>query len=742
VEFTKKEQDGILTLETEYLVLTYRIDQPFAEETLSVSLKTPPATTWHFGEKPETLGGTVSTLDGVDGEIVLEDGVCARCGYAILDDSARMLLKEDGWPTDRREGTLDLYFFGYGHDYTAAVQALYRLTGAPSLLPEYALGNWWSRYHKYTQQEYLDLMDRFAKEGIPISVGVVDMDWHLTEIPDADPTYHNHSGWTGYTWNKELFPDYKEFLKELHKRGIRTALNLHPTQGVRRHEVQYEAFCRAMGKEPDGSPVYFDILDPKYMEQYFDVLHRPFEEDGVDFWWMDFQQRPFWWFHTPEDAGKVPDPCPALDPLWMLNHLHVLDIQKNGKRPMFFSRYAGPGSHRYSIGFSGDVYITWESLDFQPYFTATSANIGYGWWSHDIGGHMGGYREDELAIRWTQLGVFSPILRLHSNNKPGNTKEPWTYGPEAEQRMKEALRLRYALIPYLYAMNYRAHRDLIPLIRPMYYTHPENEAAYTVKNQYWFGDQMMVAPITQKAGESGFGKVRAWLPQGIWTDLFTGRVYDGKEGRYLDLYRDLSSIPVLCKAGAVIPLQKEQGLEWILCPGADGEFTFYEDAGDGFGYREGKSAQRMAKLEYGEQACRLILSAKGDASFIGPKEQWAKFRGFAKPEKVLLDGKSVDWDYDAKTNTIEVAIGTATECILEIQGENLAYSNADRFEKMEELLSSIELEPEWKERVRALLRRAPGLGAKIQRIPEYLRRESATPLQFELARILLELYFV
>ncbi len=146
------------------------------------------------------------------------------------------------------------------------------------------------------------------------------------------------------------------------------------------------------------------------------------EEDGVDFWWIDWQQ-----------GGLTRQP--GLDPLWGLDHLHYLDSARNdgsdyserNPRPLTFSRYAGPGSHRYPIGFSGDTVVTWESLKFQPEFTACASNIGYGWWSHDIGGHMFGYRDEELEVRWYQLGAFSPINRLHSTDSPFNGKEPWNF---------------------------------------------------------------------------------------------------------------------------------------------------------------------------------------------------------------------------------------------------------------------------------------------------------------------------
>ena len=116
--------------------------------------------------------------------------------------------------------------------------------------------------------------------------------------------------------------------------------------------------------------------------------------------------------------------------------------------------------------------ITWASLDFQPYFTATASNVGYGWWSHDVGGHFFGYKDDELAVRWTQFGVFAPITRLHSSDSPFNTREPWRYGERARRVMTGFLRLRHRLVPYLYTMNRRAHVDGEPLVQPMYYDAP------------------------------------------------------------------------------------------------------------------------------------------------------------------------------------------------------------------------------------------------------------------------------
>lgn len=214
---------------------------------------------------------------------------------------------------------------------------------------------------------------------------------------------------------------------------------------------------------------------------------------------MDWQQgTDYWWIHEPNTNGNLKDPREAVDPLWMLNHLHILDICRNGKRPMFFSRFSGPGAHRYPIGFSGDTYITWEALKLQPYFTSTASNIGYCWWSHDIGGHMRGCDEPELLTRWIQLGVFSPINRLHSSANEFLHKEPWYFEAEYRSVMENCLRLRHSLFPYLYTMNYRCHTELEPLIQPMYYSYPKCREAYFSPQQYMFGTELMVCAISEK----------------------------------------------------------------------------------------------------------------------------------------------------------------------------------------------------------------------------------------------------
>lgn len=527
---------------------------------------------WHFGEETKDLRGTARTLDEANGAISLERGLVSKSGFSVIDDSKSLLIAEDGWVEPRKKDVVDMYFLGYGRDYLGCLKDFYHLCGSTPLIPRFALGNWWSRYYKYTEAEYKELIKRFEEEKVPFSVSVIDMDWHLVDI---NPKYG--SGWTGYTWNRELFPEPKEFMDWLHKKGLKVTLNVHPADGVRPHEEMYVEMAKELVVDYEKEEkIKFDIINPEFLEAYFKYLHHPNEEKGVDFWWIDWQQ-----------GGSCK--TPGLDPLWMLNHYHYLDSKRRGNRGLTFSRYAGIGSHRYPIGFSGDTIVTWESLDFQPYFTVNASNVGYGWWSHDIGGHMGGYKDDELSARWVQFGVFSPINRLHSSCSPFNGKEPWRYNSIVEGVMKDYLRFRHKLVPYLYTMNYLSHAEGLPLMQPMYYHSPWEEEAYNVKNQYYYGTEIIVCPITTKINNKiNQAHVPAWLPKGLWFDFFSGRVYEGD--RKINLYRGIDQIPVLAKAGGIVPMagnleirnfvNNPEELEVHVFAGANGTFTMYEDDGD------------------------------------------------------------------------------------------------------------------------------------------------------------------
>ncbi len=650
-EYTVTRRGDGVEVTTDRATLRYD-GRPFSATGFVVETSGPDANRWRYGQEPRDLGGTGRTLDDVDGRMALESGVLARDGIVALDDSGSFLFEDDGWVGSRAPGRRDVSLFAYGRDYDAALRAFHAVSGPPTLLPRWALGNWWSRYHPYSDESYLALLDRFAEERLPFSVAVIDMDWH--RVDSVPPRFGD--GWTGYSWEPSLFPDPAAFLGELHRRGMRTTLNLHPADGVRAFEDAYPAMAAATGVDPESEQtIGFDPTDPAFLRAYFDVLHRPLEEQGVDFWWIDWQQ------------GRTTS-IPGVDPLWLLNHFHLLDSARDGGTGMTFSRYAGPGSHRYAVGFSGDAVVSWASLAFQPEFTATAANIGYPWWSHDIGGHTRGVRDDELATRWVQFGVFSPVTRLHSANNPFIRKEPWMFPAESRAAMGAALRFRHRLVPYLHTMNHLAAAGTA-LVRPMYHLEPHRDEAYRVPNEYAFGTELLVAPIVEPRDQVTLrGRARAWLPPGTWTDVFTGTTYAGD--RFVELHRTIETVPVLLRAGGILPLAAPEevdatvnpaALEVLVAPGTSGSFTLVED-------REGPAAVEGSDGPLGADGagpCRTTLTwdrdaatfridpATGDTGAVPARRRWRiTFLGTpaAGQETAVVDAGRFSVDVEAASD--------------------------------------------------------------------------------------------
>lgn len=604
-EFRVEETEDQLDIITPAYHLTYD-KKRFSPNGFSVtfySKLTERGDDWRYGQPTEdNLGGTARTLDGVNGRCDMGTGIISRAGYATLDDSTSMLFDGKGFVTPRPSGDrIDEYLFAYGDNFKGGMKSFYAISGSQPAVPRWCLGNWWSRYHAYDQAGYLALMDKFKAKDIPLSVAVIDMDWHLV-TGDNIP----HAGWSGYTWNRELFPDPEGFTKELHDRKLKITLNDHPALGVHHHEEMYEEFAEVMEHDTTHkTPILFDPTSPKFLHAALNTLYRKIEDQGCDFWWIDWQQGAF---------SKIP----GFDPLWLLNHFHYIH-QVHNKTPsqaLIFSRYAGPGSHRYPIGFSGDTDATWDSLEFQPEFTNTASNIGYGWWSHDIGGHIGGVRDDELNVRWTQYGVLSPIMRLHSSNSRWQSKEPWLYRAESEGVIQQFMQFRHRLIPYLYSVSIADNSSNLPLTQPLYWNHPLERSAYLFPNQYYFGSNLVIAPVvTPRDKRTNLAKTRVWVPPSRHVDILTGTVYDGDQE--INMYRPLSRLPILAAEGSIIPLDKEsvplngcpnpKAFEVLVVVGKDGVFHIRENIQDDEDSQTTVDEQRKISISYDQAKGRLLV---------------------------------------------------------------------------------------------------------------------------------------
>lgn len=679
--FEVERQDGRLEIRTDSLKLEYRGGR-FGAGNLSVRfMLNGKEVRWFPGaDAGANLSGTARTLDGCKGfsqinamENRMDPGVLSRDGWAVVDESQRHLLVKDtsdwGEWVQARDSVdrLDWYLFAYGHDYAAALQDFTRISGRIPMPPKYAFGYWWSRYWEYTDDELKALGKEMRERRIPMDVMIIDMDWHETWKPMTERKGRNaflhKRGWTGYTWNRDLFPDPEGFLKEIHAMRFKTALNLHPATGIMPYEECYPRFVKdylsrtsdydgpkdyIYTEEPYqfreqedtayfGEPGYraivpFRMSQKEWAEAYFHSVIHPLEAQGIDFWWLDYQQWPYSRY------------VKGLSNTFWLNYTFFNDKVRRTReqgleapRPFIYHRWGGLGSHRYPLGFSGDTYDEWSVLAFLPYFTATASNLCYAYWGHDLGGHMqleGHPTDPEMFTRWLQFGVFTPIFKTHSSPSIHMDRRIWSY-PTHYEYMKAAIELRYALTPYIYTQSRYAYDCGIGICRPMYYAYPEAENAYNYKEQYLFGDRILAAAVCQ-AADSLTGKTarEMWFPQGCdWYDMARHEMCGG--GTVQTLHYGIAENPWFVKSGSILPLAREgiqnlqdrdSVLRWLIVPGTEASsFELYEDDGSTQAYRG--DAHAFTRVEKQVEGRRTTLS-------FCPRE--GNYRGAFRFHKVSL----------------------------------------------------------------------------------------------------------
>ena len=611
--------------------------------------------TWKPGMKQKhNLKGTFRTLDGLDGDVQtqnwvsdmkkgeirqFEDGILSKDGWTLIDESESYLFDDSEWAwVKERENKecQDWYFMAYGHDYKAALKDFTVFAGKMPLPPRFTFGYWWSRYWAYSDKEMRTLVDKFHAYDIPLDVLVVDMDWHYTD--------EGRGGWTGWTWNKSIFPNPGKFMDYLKDEGLKVTLNLHPADGFDHWEECYPALAESLGKDPASKDrIEWINSDKQFMSNMFEQVMHPMQKEGVDFWWLDWQQ------HVYDTKLE------KLHNTWWINYCYFSDMQRYGdKRPLLYHRWGGLGNHRYQVGFSGDATITWKSLEFQPYFTSTASNVLYGYWSHDIGGHLGDNIDPEMYTRWLQYGGFSPVMRTHSSKSGALNKEPWVFTKEYTNVIRQTVRQRYDMAPYIYAMARKGYDDGIALCRPLYYEWPEAQEAYDVKfrSQYMFGDNMLIAPVT-KPMTDGFAEMEIWLPEGSWYELHTGVLLEG--GAVVKRHFALDEYGVYIKAGSVLPFYGEEvnnlnsndeDIYVTVFPGGEGCFEMYEDAGNDKDYAEAYATTHISSRWNGNIQTVTVAPRKG--SYEGmPAEREFKVKVLASeaPANVTVNGENVPYEY-------------------------------------------------------------------------------------------------
>ena len=397
--------------------------------------------------------------------------------------------------------------------------------------------------------------------------------------------------------------------------------------------------------------------------------------------------------------------------------------ERGDERPMIYHRWGGLGSHRYQVGFSGDILINWESLGFLPWFTSTASNVGYGYWGHDIGGHTFKVRssqtDPELYLRWLQYGVFTPIFKTHCTKNSNIERRIWQF-PDHMFFMRDAIRLRYTLAPYIYNAARQTYDTGISMCRPMYYYYPECNEAYDMKEQHMFGDDLLVTAIVKPIDKAtGIAERTIWFPEGKWYDMVSGALIDGNQT--LSLNYTVAENPYYARAGAIIPMNPPtvkslqepcNTLVLTFVPGGDGSLSLYEDDGISKNYAEQYATTKVVKSST-ESGIRVVISPRqGEYKGAAAERKYTlRFPAQMPPKSVKVNGVTIpyaryakdgQWSYDGYSLAPVVyteLCDCSKECVVELEFDPELQPHQPRLYGKQGIFNRcVQLTPEFKER--------------------------------------------
>lgn len=700
VAYNLKTRGKFIEIRTDLITVRYRKGTgAFTSENLSIaaSKSNPFQFCWKPGMvQKENLKGTRHGYDAVKGRTVmygkeegktveLDDGILARDGWTLIDDSKGPVLVKDGdcqlhpiteeWIENRPDnGSQDWYFLSYGHDYQSALKDFTSFSGPIPMLPRYAYGNWHSWYWLYSDGEFREMMDNYRKYGIPVDVLCIDMDRHI-------------NGWYGWDWNLNLFPDPAKMFADFHADHLKLTTNMH-IDYLYSNESSFAQMKKDLGAElAPGDTITLELSDRKIAGSFFKREIDKMYGLGWDFLW--------------DDNGSYVSPpgFPSIDMNLWRGHLFFEDNAARGKRPLFLGRYGGFGGHRYPVGFSGDTFAAWESLEFQTIYNTSSANVCF-LWTHDLGGFQNEWwdpekpfaqtakYDPELLLRWLQFGALTPAMRNQTAKQISICKYPWEQPRDYFEPIREAVRLHYALNPYIYSMSRKAYETGVSVCRPLYYEWPESEEAYARKNEYMFGDNIFVAPITAPKGESRLSHLKFWLPEGLWYEWATGTMLEG--GKEYERTYALNEYPMFVKAGAIIPMYDgtqtnldgcDEAITIVIAPGeGDNRFSLYEDDGVDPDYAHNFAKTEITSSRRGNIHKIVIGGRRGSYRNMPSDRNFRiKLLSAACPASVTVNGEVAEWSFDGMDIAVLVDVPQTlcdAEKVVEIEySENSAVLN-------------------------------------------------------------------
>lgn len=638
-KFTVLEDEKYLTITTNYFELKYEKNKPMVgtrvspDQYLKIKLKDTTKIWYVNHAEARNFKSTARSLDDILTMPKLEKGLYSTDGFVSIDDSKSLIFNEDGTIGKRNDNRLDIYLFMYKKDFGYALKDYYHLTGYPPLIPRYALGVWWDSHNAYDANDIYSFLTKLKKYEIPLSIFMFE-NWSKNRI----------------NFDDTRLPSADNIVKTFHEENIKVGASL------------------LLDKIPatnDGAPteIPFNVYDKNFLISYFKNVLQPLDSIGIDFYSLNYPGNDIY-------AER------------MINY-YFYKYSSINKRGLILAKNGLIGSHLYNVYNSGETIVDWKVLKLLPEFNSTSSNIGLSWWSHAIGGFKNGIEESELYTRYVQFGTYSPIFRFSSENGHYYKREPWRWDVKTRKIVRDYTNVRHKLIPYLYSEAYKYSKTGLPLLQPLYYRYPELYDEPTYKNEYYFGTELFIVPITDKKDNvMNRTVVKLFLPNGMWYDFKTGKKFPGGK-RYISFFQD-EDYPVFAKQGGIIPMaildddkrnstNNPDKLEIHVFPGKNNNYKLYEDDGTTNAYREGNFLTTAIDYNYLPNNYTIIIRPLEGKKEVVPELRKYKIRfrntrhaddviAYLGAEKIEVKAYLDDQDFIVETNFVKTSEQLSINC--------------------------------------------------------------------------------
>jgi alpha-glucosidase len=549
------------------------------------------------------------------------------------------------------EGGGVIYYVFCGPTPKEVLDRYTELTGRTPMPPLWSLGNQQCRYSYMNEEEVREVASGFRERDIPCDVIYLDI--------------HYMQGYRVFTWNNDRFPDPQGLISDLRDQGFRVVTIVDPGVKVDENYAVYtdgrekDLYCKTRDGEEyhnavwPGVCAFPDFTNPETRE-WWGENQRVLTDAGVAGIWCDMN----------EPALFIPDGATMPDDVvhpggrkgeakW---HAQIHNTYgslmaraaregllslKPDERPFVITRAGYAGLQRHAMQWTGDNSSWWEHLWMSMPQLQNLALSGVAWAGVDIGG-FGGDTNGELLARWYEFGIFQPYCRNHTTLGTRH-QEPWVFGESYESVCRKMVKLRQRLLPYLYTLFEECNRTGAPILRPLLFEYPADETTYTADDEFLLGDALLVAPITRPGVEHR----HVYLPEGTWFHYWSGEHFEGPV--HILAHAPLGEPALYVKANCAIPMgpnashtdeRPTDPLTLLIHPASGAqESTLYEDAGNGFGYREGEYAMRMISCDSSDERITIRVGER-EGSFVPERrEVHLKLRGVTAARSVLVDGE-------------------------------------------------------------------------------------------------------